>query len=218
MIDGIELRYPPIDVAGSPAKENSMNIMNHQFTIFQLIMTALVLIAVVVVAVAVFRERRQAKTLVLRTRFGTEYDRAVRKHGSAKKAEEKLADRKARVEAFKIRELGVTEHDRYVTEWQTVQSRFVDHPKAAVTEADDLVNALLKARGYPQSGFEQRADDLSVTYPTVMENYRQAHAVAVRLGRSEASTEELRNAMIQYRGIFDELVGPQMTFAHKAAA
>jgi len=177
-----------------------MNIMNHQFTIFQLIMTALVLIAVVVVAVAVFRERRQAKTLVLRTRFGTEYDRAVRKHGSAKKAEEKLADRKARVEAFKIRELGVTEHDRYVTEWQTVQSRFVDHPKAAVTEADDLVNAL------------------SVTYPTVMENYRQAHAVAVRLGRSEASTEELRNAMIQYRGIFDELVGPQMTFAHKAAA
>ncbi|MGD0830790.1 MAG: hypothetical protein ABR907_07595 [Terracidiphilus sp.] len=195
-----------------------MTFMNHYFTTFQLIMTSLVLITIVIVAVAVAMERRQRRTLALRTRFGTEYDRAVSKHGSAKIAEERLADRETRVDAFTIRELGVTEHDRFVCEWQTVQSRFVDHPKAAVTEADDLVNALLKARGYPQSNFEQRADDLSVTYPTVMKNYRLAHAVASRLGRSEASTEELRNAMIQYRGIFDELAGPQSLSLRKAAA
>jgi hypothetical protein len=195
-----------------------MNFMNYHFTIFQLIMTALVLIVVVIVAVAAYFEHRTGKTLAFRNRFGTEYDRAVRKHGSAKKAEAKLADRETRVGALKIRVLGATEHDRFVIEWQIVQSRFVDHPKAAVTEADDLVNALLAARGYPLGSFEQRAADLSVTYPRVMESYRVAHAVAVRLGRSEASTEELRTAMIQYRAIFDELVQPEKPSEHKAAA
>ena len=100
-----------------------------------------------------------------RNRFGSEYDRAVLKHGSPRKAEAKLADRETRVEALKIRDLGVTERDRFVAEWHTVQSRFVDHPKAAVTEADDLINALLEARGYPRASFEQRAADLSVTLP-----------------------------------------------------
>jgi hypothetical protein len=105
-----------------------------------------------------------------------------------------------------------------VAEWQTIQSRFVDHPKAAVTEADDLVNALLEARGYPRTGFEQRAADVSVTYPRVMDNYRLAHDIAVRPGRVEATTEELRTAMIQYRGIFDELVqSPKAVEARTAA-
>jgi hypothetical protein len=122
------------------------------------------------------------------------------------------------VEALKIRDLGATEHDRFVAEWHTVQSRFVDHPKAAVTEADDLVNALLEARGYPHAAFEQRAADVSVTYPRVMENYRLAHAVAVRLGEVEATTEQLRNAMIQYRAIFDELLQPQKHSEARTAA
>ena len=195
-----------------------MTFMNYHFTIFQLFIIAFVLVVVVILALAVFFERRKAKTVALKNRFGTEYDRAVRKHGSTKKAEAKLADRETHVEALKIRELGPTEHDRLVYEWHTVQSRFVDHPKASVTEADDLINSLLAARGYPQAGFEQRADDLSVSYPRVMENYRLAHAVAVRLGRSEASTEELRTAMIQYRTIFDELIVPEKPGVHKAAA
>ena len=195
-----------------------MTFMNYHFTIFQLFIIAFVLVVVVIVALAVLFERRKAKTVALKNRFGTEYDRAVRKHGSTKKAEAKLADRETHVEALKIRELGPTEHDRFVYEWHTVQSRFVDHPKASVTEADDLINSLLAARGYPQAGFEQRADDLSVSYPRVMENYRLAHAVAVRLGRSEASTEELRTAMIQYRTIFDELIVPEKPGVHKAAA
>ncbi len=99
-----------------------------------------------------------------------------------------------------------------------MQSRFVDHPKAAVTEADDLVNAILTARGYPQAGFDQRAADVSVTYPRVMENYRVAHDIAVRPGRPEATTEELRTAMIQYRAIFDELVQAQKPVEQRSAA
>jgi hypothetical protein len=181
----------------------------YHFTNTQLIEAAVVLVVVLLVAIGAYLEHRKAKTLALRNRFGTEYDRAVLTHGSTKEAEAKLADRKTRVEAFQVRDLGATERTRFVDEWQIVQSRFVDHPKPAVTEADDLVNELLEARGYPLAGFEQRAADVSVTYPRVMENYRLAHAVAVRTGRVEATTEELRTAMIQYRAIFDELVQPQ---------
>jgi hypothetical protein len=190
----------------------------YHFTNTQLIVAAVVLVVVLLVAIGAYLEHRKAKTLALRNRFGTEYDRAVLTHGSTKEAEAKLADRKTRVEAFQVRDLGATERTRFVDEWQIVQSRFVDHPKPAVTEADDLVNELLEARGYPLAGFEQRAADVSVTYPRVMENYRLAHAIAVRLGRAEASTEELRTAIIQYRAIFDEIVQPQKSNETVAAS
>ena len=190
----------------------------YQFTYIELILAAVVLVVVALIVVGVFIERRKAKTAAFRKRFGTEYDRAVLSHGSPSKAEIKLADRETRVETLKIRDLAVSERDRFVTEWHTVQSRFVDHPRAAVTEADDLINAILEARGYPRAGFEQRANDVSVTYPRVMDNYRLAHGVAVRPGQIEASTEELRTAMIQYRAIFDELLQPQKPTEHKVAA
>jgi hypothetical protein len=122
------------------------------------------------------------------------------------------------VEEFTIRELGSTERERFVAEWHTVQSRFVDHPKAAVTEADDLINALLEVRGYPQAGFEQRAADVSVHYPLVMGKYRVAHGIAVRLGRVEATTEELRSAMIQYRAIFDLLLQGRIPVGQNSVA
>jgi hypothetical protein len=192
--------------------------MNLPFTNAQLIVAVFVLIVAVLIAVGAYLEHRKSKTIALRNRFGTEYDRAVVTHGSSRKAENKLADRETRVEALKIHDLEATERDRFVAEWHTVQSRFVDHPKAAVTEADDLVNALLEARGYPRAGFEQRADDVSVTYPRVMENYRRAHGVAIRPGQVEATTEELRTAMIQYRAIFDELLQAQKPGEHKVAA
>ena len=192
--------------------------MNLPFTNAQLIVAVFVLIVAVLIAVGAYLEHRKSKTIALRNRFGTEYDRAVVTHGSSRKAENKLADRETRVEALKIRDLDATERDRFVAEWHTVQSRFIDHPKAAVTEADDLVNALLEARGYPRAGFEQRADDVSVTYPRVMENYRRAHGVAIRPGQVEATTEELRTAMIEYRAIFDELLQAQKPGEHKVAA
>jgi hypothetical protein len=192
--------------------------LGQSFTSIQLIVAAIVLVVVILIAVGVFIQRRRSRTLALRGHYGSEYDRAVLNHGSVREAESKLADRESRVEALKIRELGVTERERFVAEWHTVQSRFVDHPRAAVTEADDLINALLEARGYPQASFEQRAADVSVHYPRVMENYRVAHSIAVRPGRVEASTEELRTAMIQYRSIFDDLVQDQLPVEHKSVA
>jgi hypothetical protein len=194
------------------------HFMGYYFTSTQLIVASAVLVVVVLIVVGVFVERRKARTLAFRNRFGSEYDRAVLTHGSSQKAEAKLADRETRVEALKIRDLGVTERDRFIAEWHTVQSRFVDHPKAAVTEADDLINSLLEARGYPRSSFEQRAADVSVHYPRVMENYRLAHSIAVRLNLAEASTEELRTAMIQYRAIFDDLLQAETPSEARAAA
>jgi hypothetical protein len=132
-------------------------------------------------------------------------ERTVLEHGSSEIADAKLADRKSRVEGLKIRDLGATEQERFVGEWQTVHARFVDHPKSAVSEANQLVCVLLKARGYPKASFEQRAADISVTCPRVIEDYRLSNAITVRPGRADASTEELRTAMIQYRIIFEEL-------------
>lgn len=197
---------------------NNHLIMGYYFSNTQLVAAAVVVVVLILVAIGVFIQRRRARTLAFRNRFGSEYDRAILTHGSAHEAEAKLADRETRVKALNIRELGVNERERFVTEWHTVQSRFVDHPKMAVTEADDLINALLEARGYPQAGFEQRAADISVNYPRVMENYRKAHSIAVGLGQVEATTEEQRTAMIQYREIFDDLLQAPKALETRAAA
>jgi len=182
------------------------------------IMTVVVVVMIVGVVVGVYLERRKKHTLALRNQFGTEYNRAVTVHGSEQKAEAKLADRATRVEKLNIRDLAPTERARFLAEWQTVQARFVDHPKGAVTEADELVSALLLARGYPVAEFDQRAADLSVDHPLVMENYRSAHAVAARPGPVQATTEELRAAMIHYRSIFDELAQAPVLAEQKSAA
>ena len=193
-------------------------LMGYNFTTIQLVVAAVVIVAMILVAVGLYLQRRKARTLAFRNRFGSEYERAVVKHGSAREAEAKLAARENRVGTLTIHELGATERERFVTEWHTVQSRLVDHPKPAVTEADDLINALLEARGYPQASFEQRAADVSVHYPRVMENYRVAHSIAVRLGQAEATTEELRTAMIQYRNIFDDLLQAPRQLETRTAA
>jgi hypothetical protein len=190
--------------------------MFSQFTSAQIIVVAFAILFVVVIVVATYLEKR--KTKALRNRFGSEYDRAVLKHGSQRKAEAKLAGRQTRVDAFKIHELGAIERERFVAAWQTVQSRFVDFPKAAVTEADELIAALLVARGYPRDTFEQSAADLSVAHPRMMESYRAAHAIAARPSGSEANTEELRFAMIQSRAIFDELIQDQNPREKKSVA
>jgi hypothetical protein len=192
--------------------------MLSQFTNTQIICAAVVLIFLVVVAVVGFVHKRRTRSLALRNRFGSEYGRAILQHGSSQKAEAKLAGRETRVEAMKIRELGANERERFAVEWQTVQSRFVDHPKAAVTEADNLIAALLVARGYPRETFEQSAADLSVTYPRLMESYRVAHAIAVRPVGAEATTEELRSAMIQSRAVFDDLIQGRSPQEKKSAA
>jgi hypothetical protein len=192
--------------------------MGHYITNQELIIGGVILAVLVAVVIIAFIQNRRTRTAGLRNRFGSEYERAVITHGSAREAEAKLADRETRVQALKIRELGATERERFVTEWHTIQSRFMDHPKAAVTEADGLINALLIARGYPQAEFEQRAADLSVNYPRVMDNYRIAHSIAVRPDETEASTEDQRTAMIQYREIFDDLLQAPRALEVRTAA
>jgi hypothetical protein len=183
----------------------------------KLIALAVVVVLVIVVAIALYVRRRRNTTTGLKNRFGPEYDRAVKQHGSERKAEAKLADRETRVDKLKIRDLDVTERERYLAQWQAVQSRFVDYPKGAVTEADELVSSLMQTRGYPVADFDQRAADISVDHPRVVENYRSAHNIALRLGKGEASTEELRTAMIHYRSLFDELVQVQTTIDKRVA-
>jgi hypothetical protein len=183
--------------------------MNVNWTDPRLIALAAAVIVIVALAAWLYVRKRRGTTADLRQKFGPEYDRAVLVHGS--KAEAKLADREKRIEKLNIRDLDPAEHERYSKQWQAVQSRFVDSPKGAVAEADDLVSSVMKVRGYPVSDFDQRAADISVDHPRVVENYRLAHAIALRVGKDAATTEDLRTAMIHYRSLFEELV--QVTVA-----
>lgn len=167
-----------------------------------IVVIAVAVIALLIVVWAVMRKRR---SVVLRQNFGPEYDRVVKQHG-ATRADAVLEQRQKRVEKFPLKTLTVDERERFITEWRIIQSRFVDDPSAAVNEADTLVTRLMQFRGYPMTDFEQRAADISVHYPRVVDNYRAAHEVALRHQRGQASTEDLRNSMIYYRTLFDELL------------
>ena len=167
---------------------------------------AVAVLAIILVIALVVAKRKKDKER-LRERFGSEYDRTVLEQGSEDKAAAKLAEREARVEKLKILELTTSQRERYMADWSGVQSRFLDHPKGALMEADELVASILTARGYAGAEFEQAAEDVSVAHPRVVQEFRSAHATALRTGRGEASTEEMRTAMLQYRSLFDELVG-----------
>jgi len=190
--------------------------MNFNWTDPKLIILVAAVIVLIGAIVLLYVRKRRTTTAGLRQKFGPEYDRAVLTHGA--KAEAKLTDREKRIEKLNIRDLDAMERERYAKHWQEVQSRFVDSPKGAVTEADDLVSSVMKARGYPVSDFEQRAADISVDHPRVVENYRSAHEIALRVGKDAASTEDLRTAMIHYRSLFDELVHVQPVLVQKEVA
>jgi len=172
----------------------------------KLIALAAAAIVIVAVVILLYLKKRRSKTAGLRHKYGPEYEQAVLTHGSERKAEAKLEDREKRVEKLNIRELDPMEHQRFSKQWESIQLRFVDSPKGTVAEADDLLSSLMKTRGYPVSDFDQRAADISVDYPRVVANYRSAHEIALRVGKSEATTEDLRTAMIHYRSLFEELV------------
>jgi hypothetical protein len=199
--------------------EVSMNLSNLNLMDPKLIALAAVVILIIAVLAWLYVRRRRSTTANLRQKFGPEYERAVREHGSERKAEAKLEDREKRVEKLNIRDLDPIEHERFSKRWESVQSRFVDSPKGAVAEADDLVSSLMKTRGYPISDFDQRAADISVDHPRVVENYRSAHEIALRVGKDGATTEDLRTAMIHYRALFEELVQvPTTTVERKEVA
>lgn len=167
----------------------------------------LLVIAVVVlvggVAVVVARNKRRAR---LRAQFGPEYQRAVREYGSVTRAESALEARRERVRRLDVRPLAIEEADRFASSWRTTQSRFVDDPRRAITEADRLVQTLMKTRGYPVGDFEQRVDDISVDHPRVVEHYLAAHRIAMANEHGTAQTEDLRQAMIHYRALFENLL------------
>ncbi|MGA8184118.1 MAG: hypothetical protein WB819_10815 [Terriglobia bacterium] len=184
----------------------------------KLIVLAVAVVLVIAVLGWLYMRKRKRTTADLQQRFGSEYERAVQEHGSERKAEANLADREKRVDKLNIRDLEPAEQERFSKQWASVQSRFVDSPKGAVIEADDLVASLMKTRGYPVSEFDQRAADISVDHPRVVENYRSAHEIALRAGREAATTEDLRTAMIHYRSLFEELVQGSITVNRREVA
>jgi len=170
------------------------------------VICAVVLLIVLAVVLAVTRKRNRTRTEQLRARFGSEYDLALREYGSRTKAEAALADRVNRVNRMTIRPLTEAEREGFLTEWETIQARFLDHPRGAVTEADELINSIIKARGYEGGAFDRRIADLSVNHASLVEPYRRANAVTVGAARNESTTEELRSAMLLYRALIEELL------------
>jgi FtsZ-interacting cell division protein ZipA len=179
-------------------------------------MSTSTLIVVVVIAIAVvvgiaFLARKQ-RSQKLKSRFGPEYSRAVQETGSQTKAEAKLEKLQKRVERFKINPLSPADRAEFTATWQKIQARFVDDPRGALTEADQLIQRIMTNRGYPVTDFEQRAADISVDHPVVVEQYRAGHEISLRHAQGRASTEDMRQAMIHYRALFAELAeSPEVT-------
>ncbi|MFZ0731557.1 MAG: hypothetical protein WAM79_04460 [Candidatus Sulfotelmatobacter sp.] len=170
------------------------------------IVITLAVIALIVVGVLAFAASRKRRSVSLRRRFGPEYDRVLRQQGNTRKTEGVLEFRQRQREKYKVRALSAADRASFIVRWKEVQARFVDDPRGAVTVADSLVTDVMQARGYPIGEFAQRAADLSVDYPVIVDNYRRAHEIALRHGEGQASTEDLRQAMVHYRALFDELL------------
>lgn len=171
-----------------------------------LVIIVIAAVALVVIAAAAWFIAQQKRSENLRRGFGTEYDRTVDEHGDRGKAESELRERQKRVSKFDIKPLDPNDRERYAKSWAATQARFVDSPAEAVGEADRLVNDVMHARGYPMGDFDQQAADISVDHPHVVENYRSARAIAERNEAGEATTEDLRQAMVHYRELFNDLL------------
>ena len=168
--------------------------------------TALVLIvAIVVIGLIAWSFMRQKRSVELRRHYGPEYDRLVRETGTSR-AESELGERTKRVERLALKPLSPERRQSYTERWKEEQAHFVDEPKAAIQDADHLVEEVMRERGYPVGEFDQRVADISVDHPRVVENYRAAHDIAMRERRGQATTEDLRQAMIYYRDLFMELL------------
>ena len=173
-------------------------------TTYIIILVVLVLVIIGVILGLVFARRRRSEQL--HDKFGPEYDHTVQTMGDEKKAQTELNERQKHVEALDIRPLSVSERERYRADWTAVQSKFVDDPEQAIVDADRLIIEVMQLRAYPVSNFEQRAADISVNYPALVSNYRAAREIAIKNEQHLANTEELRQAMIYYRSLFEELL------------
>ena len=164
----------------------------------------IVVVLAILIGVTVASRRRSSQ---LRGRFGSEYERTLQTTGSKRDTERELAGRVDRRKELNIVPLGEATRQQYLAEWQQVQAHFVDAPVQSVQQADTLVARVMNERGYPVAEFDQRAADISVDHPAVVENYRGAHAIYMNSAQGRANTEDLRNAMTQYRALFEQLLG-----------
>jgi hypothetical protein len=165
-----------------------------------------VLVGAAVVAVGALLLGQQRRSQELQDRFGPEYKRTVEDLGDKRRAESELAAREKRVDSLNIHPLTGDQRNRFSEAWHETQALFVDQPSVAITEANRLVNEVMQARGYPVGDWEQRVADISVNYPHVVENYRVARQIANKNKDNQASTEDLRQAMVRYRALFEELL------------
>jgi hypothetical protein len=172
----------------------------------QLTLLVGIVVAIVVICLVVFLLLRKRRSQQLRERFGPEYDRVLKEEGEVRRAENVLQIRADRRDKFELRPLSSGAGSDFSQRWMAVQTKFVDDPKGSVLQADRLVSEVMEARGYPMADFDQRAADLSVDHPLVVENYRAAHDIAQRHSRGQASTEDLRKAMVHYRSLFEKLL------------
>ena len=171
-----------------------------------LIIAAVLIVAAIIIAAILYHQQQAQRRRHLREHFGPEYDRLVAATGSSRAAERELNAREQRAAAFHIRSLSPEERGGFTTRWQQIQAEFVDNPKISLAHADDLLGEVMSTRGYPVQDFEQRAADLSVDHPVVVQHYHAAHGIALRHKKDQATTEDLRQAMIHYRTLFQELV------------
>ena len=176
--------------------------MNATYTLIIAVVLALVVVGLILALVFVNSNRSKQ----LQNQFGDEYEHTVQALGDEKKAQAELDERQKHVETLDIHPLSVIERERYLADWAAVQSKFVDEPGPAIVAADRLIMEVMQMRAYPVSDFEQRAADLSVSYPALVSNYRAARAIALKNEQGKADTEELRQAMLYYHSLFDELV------------
>lgn len=181
--------------------------MNSQ--IITIIIAAAVVAVLVIIGAVVWTTARRRHLARLREQFGPEYDHTVRSMGDETKAAIELEERQKRVEAMEIKPLSAVQRDRFMSQWRAVQTNFVDDPRKAIVDADKLIQEVMQLRAYPVSDFEQMAADLSVHYPQVVSNYRAAHEIAQKNAQGQADTEEMRQAMVYYRSLFEDLVETQ---------
>ena len=167
--------------------------------------------AAVILVGGLIAATRATRRRHLRKDFGPEYDRAVADAPTRREAEEELSERRERHEQFELKPLSPTARDRYLHGWEAAQARFVDDPQQAIGEADQLIQQVMRERGYPMEDFDQRAADLSVDHPQLVDNYRHGREVARRSVHGEAETEDLRQAMVHYRALFEELLETRET-------
>ena len=172
--------------------------------VYTIIIVVLVLVILGLILGLIFSRRQRSKRY--QNKFGPDYDTTVKKMGSQTKAQSEMDQRQKHVDSLDIRSLSLSEREKYLVEWKAVQAKFIDQPGPATVEADHLIMEVMQLRNYPVADFEQRAADISINYPDLVSNYRQARAIALKNEQHKADTEELRQALVHYRALFNELL------------